>query len=111
RANPTKRLFRDDPERKLKKGQRLGLFKEEEQQAWLQRKGQQGGGFIVLGATIISEGFSRGRTKEKHKFKHFAVRFDGLLQVTDPDRFLKTVRRGIGSGKGLGFGLLSLARA
>jgi len=31
--------------------------------------------------------------------------------VADPERFQETVRQGIGSGKGLGFGLLSLARA
>jgi len=30
--------------------------------------------------------------------------------VTDPDRLRETVRQGVGSGKGLGFGLLSLAR-
>ncbi len=111
RANPVKRLFRDDPDRKLKKGQRVGLFKEEDQRNWLIRKGENGGGFTVLGANIINEGFSGGRTKEKHRLKHFAVRFEGVLQVTDPDRLLKTLQGGIGSGKGLGFGLLSLARA
>jgi len=37
------------------------------------------------------------------------VRFDGTLEVTEPEIFLETVRQGIGSGKGLGFGLLSLA--
>jgi hypothetical protein len=46
----------------------------------------------------------------RHKLKLYAVRFDGLLQVVDPQRVLETVRRGIGSGKGLGFGLLSLAK-
>ena len=40
-----------------------------------------------------------------------SVQFDGLLRVTDPDRLRETVRKGIGSGKGLGFGLLSLAPA
>ena len=108
RANPIKRLLRDDPERNLKKGQRIGLFRESDQQAWLIRKGQAGG-FAILGITITQEGFSGGQTKNKHKLKHFAVRFDGVLQVTDPDQFLKTLRCGIGSGKGLGFGLLSLA--
>jgi CRISPR system Cascade subunit CasE len=39
-----------------------------------------------------------------------AIQFEGLLQVTDPDRLQHTVQQGIGSGKGLGFGLLSLAR-
>jgi CRISPR system Cascade subunit CasE len=110
RANPTKRLMRDDPERKLKKGQRIGLLKEADQQAWLANKAQDGG-FAVLGASITSEGFNGGRTREQHKFNHLAVRFDGLLQVTDPDQFLETLRCGLGRGKGFGFGLLSVAPA
>jgi len=39
-----------------------------------------------------------------------AVTFDGLLRVTNVPRFVETLQAGIGSGKGLGFGLLSLAR-
>jgi CRISPR system Cascade subunit CasE len=111
RANPTKRLFKDDPARKLKKGQRVGLFKEEDQINWLRLKGQNGGGFTLLGANIINEGFSTGRTKDTHRFKHLAVRFDGLLQITDPKLFSDTLNNGIGRGKGLGFGLLSIAPA
>jgi CRISPR system Cascade subunit CasE len=42
---------------------------------------------------------------------HHAVRFDGLLVVTDPERLRHALRAGIGSAKGFGFGLLSLARA
>jgi len=39
------------------------------------------------------------------------VQFDGVLQVINADDFVKTIARGIGSGKGFGFGLLSLAPA
>jgi CRISPR system Cascade subunit CasE len=108
RANPVKKLFKDEPERNLKKGQRIGLLREDDQRAWLDRKGEDGG-FKVLSVNIINEGFSGGWTKEKHKLKHFAVRFDGVLQVTNPAHFLKTLNSGIGRGKGFGFGLLSLA--
>ena len=41
---------------------------------------------------------------------HQAVRFEGVLQVVDPVAFQQTLRCGIGSAKGFGFGLLSLAR-
>ncbi|MEW5956216.1 MAG: type I-E CRISPR-associated protein Cas6/Cse3/CasE [Chloroflexota bacterium] len=113
RANPTKRLLHDDPERKLKKGQRIGLLKEEDQLHWLQRKAQEGG-FSVLGVTIAAEGKQQGKIRhpdeQPHDLTYLAVRFEGLLQVTDPGRFLNTLRQGLGSGKGLGFGLLSLAR-
>jgi len=111
RANPTKRLFRDDPEHKLKKGQHIGLFKEEDQQAWLQKKGTDGGGFRVLEAMMRTEGLSDGWTKERHKFKHFAVCFDGILAVTDPDLFQNTLAAGMGSGKAFGLALLSVAPA
>jgi CRISPR-associated protein Cas6/Cse3/CasE subtype I-E len=38
-----------------------------------------------------------------------AVRFDGILQVTNAELFLQTLRAGIGPAKGFGFGLLSVA--
>ena len=44
------------------------------------------------------------------KMAHLAVRFEGVLQVVDPVAFQQTLRRGIGSAKGFGFGLLSIAR-
>jgi CRISPR system Cascade subunit CasE len=103
RANPT--VKRD--------GKRLGLLKEEEQLAWLSRKGEAGG-FKVLGAAAVEEGFRGGRKDDgehRHRLTHLAVRFDGVLKVTDAGRLLETVRDGVGSGKAFGFGLLSLARA
>ena len=52
---------------------------------------------VVMGDKLfVTSGYGRG---------HCA-----LLQVTDTDRLRETIQRGIGSGKGLGFGLLSLAR-
>ena len=47
----------------------------------------------------------------KAKLPHFGVRFDGVLEVTDSDKLLEAVRKGIGPAKAFGFGLLSLARA
>jgi CRISPR system Cascade subunit CasE len=102
RANPTTK--RD--------GKRHGLFQAEEQHKWLVRKAEQGG-FRVLSARITDTSDAEGwihHDDQRHRLKLFAVRFDGLLQVADPDRLRETVRQGIGSGKGLGFGLLSLAR-
>jgi CRISPR system Cascade subunit CasE len=107
RANPTvKRRFPNGDHK------RVGLYREEEQVAWLERKGEQGG-FQPLSVHASNEarvgGFIR-RTDKPHKLNLLAVQFDGLLRVTDPERLWETVRSGIGSGKGLGFGLLSLAR-
>jgi len=41
--------------------------------------------------------------------RFLSVQFDGVMKVNDPNRLLETVQTGIGSGKGLGCGLLSLA--
>ncbi len=106
RANPTvKRKFPGET-----KSKRVGLYREEEQRDWLARKAQEGG-FKVLGVRVTPEGVVGGTTKDRHRLKLLAVRFDGLLQVTDPDRFFATMQKGVGSGKGLGFGLLSVAPA
>lgn len=47
--------------------------------------------------------------KSAHQFS--AARFDGVLQVSDAEKFARAVTHGVGPGKGFGFGLLSLARA
>ena len=108
RANPTKRLNKDIPEKNLKKGQRIGLFAEGEQLAWLQRQAESHG-FVVGNLHIVDEGFHGGKTKDEQRLKFFAVRFEGQLQVIDPEAMLKTVKSGIGPAKAFGCGLLSLA--
>jgi len=93
-------------------GKRVGLYRYEEQEKWLKRKAEAGG-FRVLQARASEEGLTKGklhRDEETHQLKLLAVRFDGVLAVTDPELFSRTLARGIGSAKGLGFGLLSLAR-
>lgn len=110
RANPTKRLGKaagDDH------GKRVGIYREEEQIAWLARKGEQHG-FRLVHAQVSRDGKIKdekdaGRDGAVHKLELLSVQFDGILQVTDPDRLVSAVQNGIGSGKGFGFGLLSLA--
>ena len=106
RANPTARRRLPDGSRK-----RVGLVREEEQVTWLNRKGELGGFRVLSARTTDRDGIGGKirRAEKTHTLKLTAVRFDGLLQVTEPSRLRETVRRGIGSGKGLGFGLLSLA--
>lgn len=129
RANPTKRIAKkDDPLR----GKRVELNREEEQIAWLIRKGKErekgiSGGFELvrkhsiacdtpgteaLHVTVHTERKVRGRKKtgpQGHHTTHLAVLFEGLLQVTDAEAFRNTLIYGIGSAKAFGFGLLSLA--
>jgi len=101
RANPT--VKRD--------GKRHGLFKEADQLGWLQRKGQAGG-FRPVAVTLARKAELRSQATgtENHQApqKHLAVDFEGILEVTDPDRLVETIAAGIGPAKGYGFGLLSL---
>ena len=111
RANPTAKRIFDRPDGRQKK--RVGLYREEEQLTWLQRKASLGG-FALLQVRTARLPDAGGRAKkngQNHSLKLLAVQFDGLLRVVDPDQLVETVRRGIGSGKGLGFGLLSVGPA
>lgn len=107
-ANPTKRLHGDGKE----DGPRVGLYREEDQLNWLARKAEAHG-FSVLAAQTAHLPQPDGWKEEngrKHRIRQFAVCFDGRLRVTSAMDFASAVAGGIGSGKGLGFGLLSLAR-
>lgn len=109
-ANPTiRRKFTDGTR------QRVGLYREEEQRAWLERKAEQSGFRVLFAQTSrrdeVKGVILRKDTGARHKLCLLAVCFDGMLQVVDPDRLRHAVCRGIGSGKALGFGLLSLAPA
>lgn len=106
-ANPTaKRRTADNLPTK-----RLGLLREEDQLAWLKRKAEKGGFSLVscisTAKEMIKDTKDDGDTK--YKLSLLSVCFEGLLRVENPDLLLETVRTGIGSAKGLGFGLLSLA--
>lgn len=104
-ANPTV-TQKDD---RTGKPKRFAIHGADRVLAWLDRQGERGG-FTVLGADILQTRTVRdwkpggGRPLTLH-----AVTFDGLLSVEDPERLAHTVRQGIGHGKALGFGLLSLA--
>ncbi len=105
-ANPTKRLKGDGK----KDGSRVGLLREEEQTAWLKRKGQLNG-FLPLEVEITRQTQPPGWKEEngrRHRLTFQVVRFDGLLQVVDPGLFHAALLNGIGSGKGFGLGMLSL---
>ena len=104
RANPTVK----------RQGKRFGIVKEDEQLAWLHRKGVAGG-FEPVSVVVSPERKMQDKMTDRARTPHdltlVAVRFDGLLKVRDPEVFHTTLAQGIGSGKGFGFGLLSIAPA
>ncbi len=103
-ANPT--VTRD--------GKRHGLQREEEQLAWLDRQGQpnqQGdrGGFAVESAVVTRQDrLVLQKHDRRQRITLYAALFDGYLVVRDPQTFEQTLRAGIGHGKSLGLGLLSI---
>jgi len=104
RANPTKRLSTGKGN---KAGKRVHLFKEKEQLNWLKRRAQAAG-FRVMDVRITPEG---NLNDYRRRLTIYQVRFDGILQITDPQALAQALRRGIGPAKAFGCGLLSLAPA
>lgn len=102
-------------------GKRLGLLRLEEQEAWMVRKGEQHGFLLLqLPSFDLSESFHdrvdvrvsqeqmlRGKQHSGNGIRMFSVLYDGILSVTEPDKFRKALEIGIGHGKVMGLGLLS----
>ncbi len=111
RANPSK----------CRDGKRLGLLQAIEQENWIARKGREQHGFVLpsiptldplkqrVSVGISQEQMLRGNRRGGNPdIRVFSVLYDGVLTVSDPDRFGQAVRSGIGHGKALGLGLLSV---
>ncbi|NMG75349.1 type I-E CRISPR-associated protein Cas6/Cse3/CasE [Aromatoleum diolicum] len=90
-------------------GKRYGLLHEDEQLAWLVRQGHMHG-FKLLNAHVgRSERVSYRRGRAKQRITLQVVQVDGLLRADDPQRLGHALVNGIGHGKAMGLGMLSLA--
>ncbi len=101
-ANPTiKRLEK-----------RHALRRWEEKAEWLRRKLENAGAellqLVITGERRV-QAWKPGKAGETPIIFH-AVLYEGLLRVVDPSRLESALAHGIGPAKGLGMGLLSLAR-
>ena len=106
-----------------RKGKRLGLFRLEDQEAWLIRKGELHGFALPrptnfgsphahsnqIDVRISQEQMIRGRQHNGNSIRVFSVLYDGTLKVEKPESFKKALQDGIGHGKFMGLGLLSVA--
>lgn len=104
RANPSKRV--------KETGKRVALKTQAEKLAWLAHR-LEAGGFELPGeeghraAHILEDVFLEVR-RAGCVVQVQAVLFEGVLRVRDPQAALVTLERGIGPGKALGLGLLSI---
>lgn len=117
RANPCKTT----------QGKRLGLVHPDAQRAWLARKGEQHGFALPASDTqdyfdfvesskgqpypdvrISQDQMLVGRRHDGVTIRVFSVLFEGQLKVLDPAKFRAALESGIGHGKVMGLGLLSV---
>ncbi|MGM3190327.1 type I-E CRISPR-associated protein Cas6/Cse3/CasE [Dickeya dadantii subsp. dieffenbachiae] len=78
---------------------------------WLARQGERWG-FAVHACRI--DGYQRHRLfkpQQSAPVSFSSVDFDGLLRITDAERFAQAVSQGLGKSRALGCGLLLLRRA
>lgn len=136
RANPTQKIrpssFQPDPdgrrahwmkpvphkkqpEREIIPSRRVGITTPEEQLAWLNRKAEAGGFTVEKLDKAVAEGtLDAWKTtfeepeKNRRRLTMASALFEGHLVVRDAETFRRTLLAGIGSAKGLGFGLLSV---
>lgn len=93
-----------------RQGKRLGLAREEDQLAWLGAQASKSGFEILTCQRSGVERIQARQGKSGNRITLQGAQFDGLLSAIDPERLRNAVAFGLGHGKVLGLGLLSLAR-
>lgn len=105
-----------------RKGKRQGLLQAIDQEKWLERKGSQHGFSLPplisfdlsedseyrIDVRISQEQMLRDKQHSNNSIRVFSVLYDGLLTVTEPALFRQVLQTGIGHGKVMGLGLLSV---
>jgi CRISPR system Cascade subunit CasE len=103
-------------------GKRLGLPRLEEQETWVERKGDQHGFLLPqlaafdlsespqerIDVRISQEQMLQGKQRAGNGIRIYSVLYDGILTVTEPDKFRDALQTGIGHGKVMGLGLFSV---
>lgn len=114
-ANPTRKVKSDT---NPKNGKRVPVVHREDKTmegktipgllTWLARKGEQHGFQFQPEAVRTAPRSRQWFLKKGQAGLHSAIEFSGTLTVTEPELFQEAARRGIGSAKAFGFGMLCL---
>lgn len=106
-ASPTKKVASEGK----KNSQRRILRQPQERQEWLERKAEQSG-FAIVQVQEQEQLHVSGRHHANRGgvMYHDAYHYQGVLQITDSERFQRALQTGIGSGKAYGFGMMMVKR-
>jgi CRISPR system Cascade subunit CasE len=97
RANPTKKID----------GKRIGLYDQNDQIQWIERKLKDNGMKLIEDSLEIHiEGMMSSHAKAHLKL--YSVVYRGVVDVIDKALIGNALFNGIGSGKGYGFGMLTM---
>lgn len=107
-ANPTRRYIKDGQGTRFEKSKRFVVADPDALKQWLLRKAEQGGFAVDQASLQIGPPLNQPFYKDGRKGNHKRVEFQGVLRVTHPEQFKETFKKGIGSAKAFGFGLLVL---
>ncbi len=111
KANTTKRLSAKSPGVIAGQvGKRVPVRGDDARRQWLSRHAAVSGFDLDLGSVRITELPAAGGSGGKRVTVAGAV-FDGVLVVSDQEKFRLALQQGIGPAKAYGFGLLSIAAA
>ena len=124
RANSTRKIMtKSGPDGERRNGRRVELRGEDQLFAWLVRKGEMHGFRLPRldgtdGQSSVRiryepklKGTQRTREESARTITVTTALFEGVLQITDLERFKSALESGIGPGKAYGCGLLSIRPA
>ena len=115
RANPTKKIdTKSGLDGRRRNGRRVDLRTESQQVEWLARRADMAGFRLVPAypnnkVPAVQIGTSEKLIGRASQLTVAGVLFDGLLEITDADKFRSAIKDGIGPGKAFGCGLMSIA--
>lgn len=90
-------------------GKRYGLHDDEASLAWLKRQGQKHGFALLVAERTANGRLTAAQGARNRRITLDTVLFEGVLQPTDTQALRQALVAGIGPGKALGLGMLSLA--
>ncbi len=111
RANTTKKIdTKSAADGARRHGRRVPVRGDDERLRWFARRAEAAGFAVDQNEVRITEVAASGGRGGKSVTVAGAV-FEGILVVSDVDRFVRALEAGIGPAKAYGFGLLSIAKA